>query len=662
MSLSPLTISGAWFADDDGRNIRLRGVNLGGDCKVPFANGGTNHPTDFADHREVSFVGRPFPLDEADEHFGRLAAWGFNCVRLLTTWEAVEHAGPGQYDEAYLGYFRAICEKAGEFGLYVFVDFHQDAWSRMSGGDGAPGWTFEAVGLDFTTFDISATTHVMQYKYDYDDPTPRQEQNYPTMTWAQNYRMPANAIMWTLFFGGNTFVPDFKIEGETAQDYLQGHYLGAMKAVAERLEDMPHVLGFDTLNEPSTGYIGKEMSYRHLERSDDHPAPVTPGPAWSPLDGLAVAWGATKSIPHLGFDPSVMAIVPKGENEVNEDSIEIWLEGRKCPFREVGAYHFTRDEGAVAPDEQFFTHKDGRKLHIEADFMVPFFNYIADGIREIKSDWMIFAELDPFRGVNAEGFPDGMPERTVNASHWYDIITLATKTFQFPTAFNPLTGKTYEGADAIEGSYTDALAGMKDASQTLPEGNGPTLIGEFGIPYDLDRGAAYEAWAAGDHSNGPWESHITALDLMYNAMDNLQIHSTQWNYTASNQNDLRIGDGWNQEDLSIFSRDQQTSPNDINSGGRALKGFVRPYMRICAGTPLSTEFDRHTGVCEISFDATEGGTSEIYIPSLQYPDGFGLELPADDVDTDLDIARQVLIVTSKVAGQIDLVITRPEAD
>jgi len=89
---------------------------------------------------------------------------------------------------------------------------------------------------------------------------------------------------------------------------------------------------------------------------------------------------------------------------------------------------------------------------------------------------------------------------------------------------------------------------------------------------------------------------------------------------------------------------------------------VRPYMRICAGTPLSTEFDRHTGVCEISFDATEGGTSEIYIPSLQYPDGFGLELPADDVDTDLDIARQVLIVTSKVAGQIDLVITRPEAD
>jgi len=354
-----------------------------------------------------------------------------------------------------------------------------------------------------------------------------------------------------------------------------------------------------------------------------------------------------------------MAIIPKSEKEVNQGSISIWLEGHKCPFQAAGAYHWTREDGAVPTDEQFFTHKDGRKLHVEADFMVPFFNFIADGIREIKDDWMVFAELDPFRGVNDAGFPSGMPARTVNASHWYDIITLVTKTFQYPTAFNPLNGKTYEGADAIEGSYADALAGMKEASKTLPEGDGPTLVGEFGIPYDLDGGAAYDAWAAGDQSEGPWASHTTALDLMYNAMDTLQIHSTQWNYTASNSNDLAIGDGWNQEDLSIFSRDQQTSPNDINSGGRALKGFVRPYMRICAGEPISCSFDCHSGICEISFDATEGGLSEIYIPALQYPDGFELNQPEDDVEVALDAPRQVLKVTAKVAGTVELVISRP---
>ena len=53
---------------------------------------------------------------------------------MMTSWEAVEHAGPGEYDTAYLDYFAELCRLAGEYGFYLFVDFHQDAWSRMSGG------------------------------------------------------------------------------------------------------------------------------------------------------------------------------------------------------------------------------------------------------------------------------------------------------------------------------------------------------------------------------------------------------------------------------------------------------------------------------------------------------------------------------------------------
>ena len=74
--------------------------------------------------------------------------------------------------------------------FYVFVDFHQDVWSRMSGGDGAPGWTFEAVGLDFTKFHAAGAAHVMQYKYDY--AKGGRQDAYPQMTWSSNYRLPAN--------------------------------------------------------------------------------------------------------------------------------------------------------------------------------------------------------------------------------------------------------------------------------------------------------------------------------------------------------------------------------------------------------------------------------------------------------------------------------------
>jgi hypothetical protein len=134
---------GKWLKDESGRIAILRGVNLGGSSKVPYKpDGATHNKNSFFDHRNVSFVGRPFPLEEADEHFRRLREWGLTFLRLLVTWEAIEHSGPGIYDEAYLDYIYTLVKRAGEYGFTLFIDPHQDVWSRFSGGDGAPGWTF----------------------------------------------------------------------------------------------------------------------------------------------------------------------------------------------------------------------------------------------------------------------------------------------------------------------------------------------------------------------------------------------------------------------------------------------------------------------------------------------------------------------------------------
>ncbi|HAP54411.1 MAG TPA: hypothetical protein DCQ16_00210, partial [Spirochaetaceae bacterium] len=93
--------------------------------------------------------------EEADEHFARLSSWGQRFLRLLVTWEAVEHEGPDTYDYAYLDYLEALAEKAAHWGVNLFIDPHQDVWSRWSGGDGAPQWTLEAVGFEARNFHAS---------------------------------------------------------------------------------------------------------------------------------------------------------------------------------------------------------------------------------------------------------------------------------------------------------------------------------------------------------------------------------------------------------------------------------------------------------------------------------------------------------------------------
>jgi hypothetical protein len=94
-SKAPLYIRGQWFKDHTGRTVTLRGVNLSGSSKMPV--GYPSHQAEGfldTDGTEVSFIGRPFPLEEADEHLGRLKHWGFNLLRFIVTWESIEHAGP----------------------------------------------------------------------------------------------------------------------------------------------------------------------------------------------------------------------------------------------------------------------------------------------------------------------------------------------------------------------------------------------------------------------------------------------------------------------------------------------------------------------------------------------------------------------------------------
>ncbi|MHA1672591.1 MAG: cellulase family glycosylhydrolase [Promethearchaeota archaeon] len=635
------------FVDEYGRRVILRGVNLGGDCKVPYPTGGTEFPSDFADHRDVSFVGRPFPLEDAKEHFTRLKAWGFNCLRLLTTWEAVEHQGPFLYDTKYLEYFTHICEMAGEFGFYIFIDFHQDVWSRMTGGDGAPGWIFEKVGIDYTTLGKADAAHVMQYKYQYDNPTARQPENYPQMSWSSNLSYPANGIMWTLFFGGKDFAPTMRIDGKNVQEYLQLHFINSVEEIAKLVSDLPNVIGFDSLNEPSEGWIG-----HFLDNRSELPAnqPKALGKIWQPIQALYSSNGYTVELPVQRVNIFKGGIVSDSTYIANTSKQSIWFEGHSDPFQSAGAWRLNTDKSFTVLQNDFFRVREGNPVEFDRDYLFPFIQQLTKVIRNYNQDWMIFAEKPP--GSSRE-FPLNVPENMVNASHWYDIVTLGTKRFNYPITLDFNRKKIVVGEKNIQKIYERHLAEIKATSENINNGC-PTLIGEFGIPFDLENGKAYTSWAKGNRSTKIWKKHVLALDLMYNVMDKLLLNSTQWNYTAHNRNDLRVGDCWNQEDLSIFSIDQISDPVDISSGGRALKGFVRPFPHFVQGDLIEFSYKRKKKSFFMRFNADPKikQPTEIFIPLLYFSQEFTVQSP--NCNSEYDVDSQILLLKANLDGEITI--------
>jgi hypothetical protein len=130
-----LFITGSRFRDRNDREVILQGINAAADAKFPATPSQPSHISEgFFDGDNVSFVGRPFSVDDAHSHFSRLRRWGYNAIRYVFTWEAIEHAGPGKYDEEWIDHTVSILRLAKEYGFYIFMDPHQDVVCWASSG------------------------------------------------------------------------------------------------------------------------------------------------------------------------------------------------------------------------------------------------------------------------------------------------------------------------------------------------------------------------------------------------------------------------------------------------------------------------------------------------------------------------------------------------
>ena len=586
-----------FFSDKNGAIILLRGVNLSGSSKIPMVPDGTtylNQSESFSNHKNVSFIGRPFLEEEADEHFDRLRKWGFNFLRFLITWEAIEHGGAGVYDDEYIEYIVRMVKLAEKKGFYLFIDPHQDVWSRFTGGDGAPGWTLESVGIDIMKLKDAEMAYIHY----------AQGKEYKKMIWVQNYQKYPTATMFSLFFGGDVFAPNLKIDGVNIQDYLQSHYIKSILRLAKKISKFKNVVGFDSLNEPSPGFIGRKSltEFGGMGNGVIHTS--------SPFQEMYASEGVSCSI-DVKFLLGNMGLTI-GKHAMNPNGISIWNKGHICIWRKHGVWNYDPNGAPMLLKPDYFSKVNGRNIDFYSDFMLPFIKNFKTALQKVNKQFFIFIESDPTKlelkwdEKERKGYSS-----VVNATHWYDAVLIFTKRHVDWFGVNGFKLKPVFGKDAVKGMYSDSIASIKNMSIT--EMNScPTVIGETGVPMDMEGSTAYKTSDYGKQE--------FAMDAIFRAIEKNLVNVTLWNYTPDNTH--KLGDKWNEEDLSIYSRD---TPKEVcKDGGRATRAFSRPYPVLTEGNPVSIYFDMNKGLFKYSFrrgDFTRG-TCIIFIPEIHYANGF----------------------------------------
>jgi endoglycosylceramidase len=182
-------VSRGFVRDAQGRALIMRGVNV------------SNR------HKQKPY----FDFHQQADYERARTSWGFNAVRFVLQWAAIEPSRGG-YDDAYLDQLARRMDWTQKAGLLVVLDMHQDLYGHgFSGGNGAPAWACD---------ESLYRAHV------------------PKVPWFANYASPQVMACFDKFF---------------TSDDLQQRYAEAWRRVARRLKGYAHIVGFDVMNEPHWG-------------------------------------------------------------------------------------------------------------------------------------------------------------------------------------------------------------------------------------------------------------------------------------------------------------------------------------------------------------------------------------------------------------------------
>jgi endoglycosylceramidase len=181
-------VAGGFVRDPDGRAAILHGVNVAGA------------------HRFKPYQS----FHRAEDYRHARGDWGISVLRFIVTWAAIEPQR-GVYDEAFIESVAERVRVAGEAGLLVVLDMHQDVFGEGFGFGGFPRWTCDEAR--YAAFE-------------------------PREPWFASY-LDDNVLAC--------------VDAFYASSGLRAASTAAWVKLAGRLAGAPNVIGFDVMNEPHWG-------------------------------------------------------------------------------------------------------------------------------------------------------------------------------------------------------------------------------------------------------------------------------------------------------------------------------------------------------------------------------------------------------------------------
>lgn len=92
-----------------------------------------------------------------------------------------------QYDYHYIQYIATIVKALPQYNLSCIIDAHQDVFSRLTGGSGAPGWVLSVIGLSLKTIHCTQAAHLHPLALLTTDP--------PASVWPSMYLCALNVVV-----------------------------------------------------------------------------------------------------------------------------------------------------------------------------------------------------------------------------------------------------------------------------------------------------------------------------------------------------------------------------------------------------------------------------------------------------------------------------------